>query len=149
MSAAFSRSVSVLVLLALGGCAPTFRNHGYAPPEEDLARVQVGVDDRTTTLAKLGQPSTFGALDAESWYYTESKVEHYTYHAPKVVDRTVVAVSFAEDGTVSDVSRFGIDQGRIINLETRTTPTYGRRLTILQQAFGNFGQINPATLLGE
>jgi hypothetical protein len=40
------------------------------------------------------------------------------------------------------VERFGLEDGKIISLATRVTPTYGREMTIVQQIFGNLGNIN-------
>ena len=42
-----------------------------------------------------------------------------------------------------------IEDGRIINLQTRTTPTHGRELTILQQLLGNLGKLTGEQLLAE
>ena len=36
---------------------------------------------------------------------------------------------------------YGMEDGRVIDLETRTTPTLGRELTILEQLLGNLGTI--------
>ncbi|MEM6664357.1 MAG: hypothetical protein AAF666_19520, partial [Pseudomonadota bacterium] len=35
----------------------------------------------------------------------------------------------------------GMDNGKVIDLETDTTPTYGRQLTIVEQLFSNIGAI--------
>ncbi|MEO1613736.1 MAG: outer membrane protein assembly factor BamE, partial [Pseudomonadota bacterium] len=44
-------------------------------------------------------------------------------------------------GRVTNVARYGIEDGQVIDLITRTTPTYGREITILQQLFGNIGRV--------
>ena len=36
-----------------------------------------------------------------------------------------------------DIERYGLEDGRIINLTTRTTETGGRELGVLEQLFGN------------
>ena len=38
---------------------------------------------------------------------------------------------------VRDIVRYGLEDGRIINLTTRTTETGGRQLGVLEQLFGN------------
>ena len=60
-----------------------------------------------------------------------------------------MAVLFDRNDTVAAVNEYGIDDGRIIDLESETTPTHGRQLTILEQAFGNIGVITEETLTGE
>lgn len=123
--------------LLLAGCAPTVQVHGYVPSQADLSQVQPGFDDAGSIEELLGRPSSSGVLRDSAWYYVQSTVENYTYHAPKVIDRTVVAVSFDQSGVVSGVTRYGLEDGRIIDLETRTTETGGRELGVLEQLFGN------------
>ena len=85
----------------------------------------------------LGRPSSAGVLRDSAWYYVQSTIENYTYNPPRVVDRTVLAVSFDQRGVVRDIERYGLEDGRIINLTTRTTETGGRELGVLEQLFGN------------
>lgn len=133
------RAVPVLVLagLVLGACAPTRQVHGYVPPAEDVAQVRPGVDTTATVTETLGLPTSTGLLRDTAWYYVQSTFESYTYNPPRVVDRTILVVSFDPQGVVTGVGRYGIEDGRIINLTTRTTETGGRQLGVLEQLFGN------------
>ena len=54
-----------------------------------------------------------------------------------MIDRTVLAIEFNQNGVVQDVARYGLEDGRIINLTVRTTETGGRTLGVLEQLFGN------------
>jgi outer membrane protein assembly factor BamE (lipoprotein component of BamABCDE complex) len=119
------------------GCAPTVQVHGYVPSQADVSRVRPGFDDTGTVEELLGRPSSNGILRDSAWYYVQTTIESYTYHAPRVIDRTVLAVSFDQRGVVRDVRRYGLEDGRIIDLETRTTETGGREMGILEQLFGN------------
>ncbi len=119
------------------GCAPTIRVHGYVPSDAEVAPIRPGVDTYETVGEALGRPTSRGLLEDSTWYYVESTVRNYTYHAPEVIDRTVLAVEFTPAGTVSGIVRYGIEDGRIINLTTRTTETGGRQLSALEQLFGN------------
>lgn len=130
--------------LLLSACQPTYTNHGFAPQVADLDDISAGEDTRGSVLRKLGRPSTVSSFDSDAWYYEASKVEKYAFYAPKVVERKVVAVNFDGNGLVTNVNRYGIEDGRIIDLVTRRTPTYGRELTVLQQIFGNLGRFNDA-----
>lgn len=131
--------------LVVAACSPIKRTHGYTPRAEELARVQVGVDTRETVMEKLGRPSTLGTFDSSEWYYISQQTEALAFYAPEIVDRSVVTVSFDETaGTVSDVGRYGLEDGRVVDLVTRTTPTAGAKLTLLQQIFANLGRFNAA-----
>jgi outer membrane protein assembly factor BamE (lipoprotein component of BamABCDE complex) len=111
--------------------------HGYMPRQADISRIRPGVDDAGSVEEILGQPSSSGVLRDSAWYYVQSTVENYTWHAPRVVDRTVLAVQFDQNGVVRGVARYGLEDGRIINLTTRTTDTGGREMGVLEQLFGN------------
>ncbi|MEM7507457.1 MAG: outer membrane protein assembly factor BamE [Pseudomonadota bacterium] len=125
--------------LAVGACTPTVRLHGFAPDPETLETVRAGVDTRGSVRRKVGRPSSTGVFTENGWYYVATTIEHMTYNDPKVVDRRVVAITFDESDVVASVNTYGLEDGRVIDLQTRTTPTAGRGLTILEQLLGNIG----------
>lgn len=147
------RMRGVVLAVLLGGaataCSPTIRSHGYAPDDALLAEIAVGQDTRGTVAQKIGRPVTASAFDDNGWYYVASTVEHRTYHDPKVIDRRIVALRFDENDMVADMDIYGVEDGRIIDLATQTTPTHGRELTVLQQVLGNLGQVTGEDLIEE
>jgi outer membrane protein assembly factor BamE (lipoprotein component of BamABCDE complex) len=132
--AALGLTIALAVLVA---CAPTLRVHGYMPTEAEIASVQPGVDDFASVEEKLGLPTSSGLLQDSDWYYVQSMVESYTYNPPRVIDRSVLAVEFDANGRVAGLVRYGLEDGRIVNLTARTTETGGRTLGVLEQLFGN------------
>lgn len=132
---------AALIAGLMAGCAPIVAQHGYTPLPAELAGIQPGVDTRATVARKIGRPSSTGIFTDQGWYYTSSRIERLTYHAPEVTDRRVVAVLFNPEGVVADIREFGLEDGRVIDLATQTTPTHGRELTIIEQAFGNIGVV--------
>jgi len=148
------KRVAGLVLAAiigggLSGCAAEVKNHGYAPDDALLAEITAGTDTRGSVRRKIGRPSTTGVFTESGWYYVATTVEHYMYYQPKVTDRRVVAVQFDADDVVAAVNVYGLEDGRIIDLQTRTTPTHGRELTILQQILGNIGSLSGEQFLDQ
>lgn len=137
-----SAAMLTAVVLALGACEPVYVNHGFAPQRAEMDTIVAGEDTRGSVMRKLGRPSTVSSFDADTWYFAASKVKKFAFYAPEVVDRKVVAVSFNADGLVTRVNSFGLEDGQIIDLVTRRTPTYGREMTVLQQIFGNLGKFN-------
>lgn len=133
--------------LMLGACAPTTQLHGYVPSPTDVSRIRPGVDTTETVLEILGRPSSAGLLQDSSWYYVQSTIENFTYNRPRVVDRTVLAVNYAPDGVVRDIQRYGLEDGRVVNLTTRTTETGGRTLGLLEQLFGSLLNIDPEQVI--
>jgi outer membrane protein assembly factor BamE (lipoprotein component of BamABCDE complex) len=135
------------ICLALGlaaGCAPTTQVHGYIPPSRDVALVTPGVDTSATVEEKLGLPSSTGLLQDSAWYYVQSTIENYTYHRPRVVDRTILVVSFNPEAVVTGIERYGLEDGRVVVLQARTTDTGGRQLGVLEQLFGNLLNLDAA-----
>lgn len=132
--------------MTLAACAPTVQVHGYVPSDADLSRIRPGFDDTGSVEQILGRPSSNGILRDQSWYYVQSTVENYTYHAPKVIDRKVVAVNFNAKGVVADIKRYGLQDGRVIDLESRTTGTGGRQMSIVEQLFGNLLNLDAAAV---
>jgi outer membrane protein assembly factor BamE (lipoprotein component of BamABCDE complex) len=123
--------------LLTAGCAPTTQVHGYVPSQADISRIRPGFDDAGSVEDILGRPSSNGILRDSAWYYVQSTVENYAYRAPRIVDRTVLAVNFDQRGVVRDIQSYGLEDGQIVNLTSRTTETGGRELGVLEQLFGN------------
>ena len=128
-------------LTALAACEPIVRVHGYAPQDAQIDQIQVGVDGPGAVAQKIGRPSTGGVVRDNTWYYVSARTEAMGYSAPEIVERRVVAVHYSDDAVVSGVDVYGLEDGRVINLATRTTPTFGRELTVLQQLFGNISNV--------
>jgi len=127
-------------------CTPTNRVHGYLPDSELLDTIVPGVDTITSLETSIGRPSASGLVKSDAWYYVKTTVRHYTYNRPEVTDREVLAIRFAGDGVVSDVNRYGLEDGRIIDLKRNITVTPGQTLTALEQILGNFGQISASQI---
>lgn len=126
-------------VLALAACEARVTTHGYAPNEVERADILPGVDTVFSLEERIGRPVTYGLLDDNTWFYVQTQVEHLTYNPPKVIDRTVVAIDFDEDGVVTAVNSYGLEDGRIINLNTRVTENDSQRRGILERFFGSIG----------
>lgn len=136
-------------IVVLAGCSSTYKFHGYAPSEDELADVIVGADTRETVEEIIGKPSSSGLLEDGSWYYVATKVEHRTYRAPKAVERELVAVSFDVAGVVSNVERFGLEDGRVITLSRRVTDLPVKGPSVLSQILGNIGNFDISQIAGD
>lgn len=142
--------ISALVLAAaVAACSPVIRNHGYVPAEDELALVEVGVDTRETVGQKIGRPSTSGLLNDEGWYYVQSKYRHFGPREPKEIERQVLAVTFNEAGVVENVARFGLEDGKVVEISRRVTETNIKGITLIQQLLGSFGRLDAGGLLAD
>ncbi len=143
------RSVAVLALLVVVACTPVMRNHGYMPPEEDLALIAVGVDTRETVTTTIGPPTAGGMLMESGFYYVASTFRHYGAYAPEEITREVLAISFDANGVVSNIERFGLHDGNVVVLSRRVTDDQARDSTFIRQLMSSFGRVNAGDFLGE
>lgn len=144
-----SIAVGVAVVIAVAGCEPVRQTHGYFPADTYVQRIKVGEDGRADIIGKIGRPSTTAAFEDDEWYYISRSTETRAFFAPTPVDQKVMVLSFDADGTVKSVDRYGLEDGQVIDLVTRTTPTRGKRLTFIQQLIGNIGKFTPGQILGD
>lgn len=138
---------AILVILGLAACAPIYRNHGFVPPEMDLAQIQIGQTRAEDLPALIGQPSAQGLLTGSAWYYVGSRWRHYGARRPQEIERQVVAVSFAENGTVSNVERFGLERGRVVTLSRRVTEGSVTEISLIGQLLGNLGNFQAGDII--
>ncbi|MGJ8546715.1 MAG: outer membrane protein assembly factor BamE [Sulfitobacter sp.] len=145
----FSKLVCALGAVAVfSACAAEYKNHGYIPPQEDLAQITVGVDTRATVEETIGVPASAGLVNDTGLYYVRSRVKTVAMFAPKVIERQVLAVSFDTRGVVSNVELFGLERGKVVPLSRRVTTPGVSDNTFLRQLLGNIGRFNPAGLGG-
>lgn len=146
LRAAFA-AVMLLALTLLVSCGPIIRNHGYIPAEDDLARLEVGVDTRDSVAAVVGRPSAAGLLNDEGWYYVQSRWRQFGPTAPREIDRQLVAISFNDRGVVENIGRFTLEDGRVVPLSRRVTETNIKGVSLIGQLLGNLGVFNPGQFL--
>ncbi|MDO5371608.1 outer membrane protein assembly factor BamE [Paracoccus sp. (in: a-proteobacteria)] len=143
---AIALALSVPVVAA-AGCTRMYRNHGHVPSDDELAAVVVGQTRRDELEYLIGRPGSQGVLTGSSWYYVGSRWERYGLREPREVDRQLVAISFDESGTVTNVERFGLERGRVVTLSRRVTDTGVEGSGFLRQILGNVGRVNAGDLL--
>jgi outer membrane protein assembly factor BamE (lipoprotein component of BamABCDE complex) len=141
-------AAAALAATLMSGCAATYVTHGFAPHPDEVAQVRPGADTRGSVARRFGRPSVDGIAGDDQWFYVASRFEKFAFYQPKLVDRTVVAVSFDDAGVVTDVRSLGIEDGRVVDLVTRTTPTFGREQSVIQQLFGNIGRVDAGDQFG-
>jgi len=134
------------LVLGLAACAPVMRFHGYAPSDADLAQIEIGRDTRETVIQRLGRPGMGGVLEGSDLFYVQSDWRERPVLGPVEVNREVVAISFDPRGTVSNVERFGLRDGQVVQLSRRVTDTGPRGPGFLRSIFAALGQIGPAML---
>lgn len=130
-------------LTLAAACAPMKETRGYVPDDVLLGELRPGVHDKNSVASLLGSPSSVGTFDSATWYYITRKTEQLAFFAEEIVDQQVVAVDFDDEGVLTGVRRFTLDDANDVQLVERQTPSRGKELTVLQQIFGNIGRFTP------
>jgi outer membrane protein assembly factor BamE (lipoprotein component of BamABCDE complex) len=108
-------------------------HQGYVVDQEMLDMVPVG-SSREQVLLALGSPSTTATFDNEVFYYvSQTRHRPVAFMNPRVVDQRVLAVYFGDDGRVTNIADYGLQDGRVFDFISRTTPTASRDRNFLQQ----------------
>lgn len=144
----FAKKAGLVVLICgIAACTSIYRKHGYIPPQEALDNVIVGVDTVDTVEASVGRPSGQGLLKDGDWFFVESRWKHRGYNKPEEVDRQVVAIRFDDRGVVSNVERFGLENGRVVALSRRVTDSNIQGVGFLSQMLGSFGNFGTGSFI--
>ncbi len=126
----------------LAACEGRLDVRGHVPDEEAVLAVQPGSFDRMQVAELLGTPSTMGTFDDKTWYYIGARTETTAFFDPDIIDQQVLMVKFDDSGVVETMKLYGVEDGRIVTPVEDVTPTHGRKLTVLQQIFGNIGRFS-------
>jgi outer membrane protein assembly factor BamE (lipoprotein component of BamABCDE complex) len=132
------RLAAILSLsLLAAGCLATTYQRGYVFDQAALDQVPIGSSQEQVLLV-LGTPSTIATVSGEAFYYISQKTEQKAaFLNPQVVDQRVLAVYFDQERRVARIADYGIQDGKIFDFVSRTTPTGGQELNFLKQIFGN------------
>jgi outer membrane protein assembly factor BamE (lipoprotein component of BamABCDE complex) len=120
---------------------------GYVIDQQQIDLVPVG-SSREQVLLALGSPSTTATFDNEVFYYiSQKRVRSVAFLNPRLVDQRVLAVYFGDDSRVAQIANYGMQDGKVFDFITRTTPTGGKDHNFLSQMLSGVGKI-PSNLLG-
>lgn len=132
-------------LLALGlaasACTRIPNNMGFIADEQLLSSVQPGVDNKQSVQRALGRPTSMGQWDENVWYYVSRNTKQLAFLRPEPSTQNILIVKFGPDGSVTEVSRRGLEQVADITPDEDKTPTLGRETGIIEDLFGNIGTV--------
>ena len=125
---------AALFCVALGGCAEQYQK-GYILPNGALEQIPIGASQDQVLLV-MGTPSTVATLSGEVFYYISQRAERAVAFMPqKVTDQRVIAVYFDKNRQVQRLANYGLQDGKIFDFISRTTPTSGQEMSYLAPLF--------------
>jgi outer membrane protein assembly factor BamE (lipoprotein component of BamABCDE complex) len=145
----FPRLVSqfTAIMLAtafLAACSPEINHRGYYAKPGAFGQISEGMS-KGEVEGILGSPSTTASanVQGDSFYYITSITESRSFLKPREVSREVIAVRFDRNDQVTSVAQYGLEDGRIININERQTPVPQAERSILQELFGTVRNATP------
>ena len=120
----------------IASCSPTIDRHGYIAKPGAFGQISEGMS-KTEVEGILGSPSTTASINfqGDSNYYITSVTQSRAFLQAKEVSREVIAVRFDKNDQVTSFAQYGLEDGRIININSRQTPIVGNELGVLQDIF--------------
>jgi outer membrane protein assembly factor BamE (lipoprotein component of BamABCDE complex) len=124
-----------LVCAALVGCTGEQFQKGYILPPNALEQIPIGAS-QDQVLIVMGTPSTVATLNGEVFYYISQRSERkVAFMNQQVVDQRVIAIYFDKNRQVQRLANYGLQDGKIFDFISRTTPTSGQELSYLTPLF--------------
>lgn len=135
---------AALLGLAAAACTMGEEFHrGYLVDERAVNQVQSGMNAEQV-LNILGTPSTVSTVGNKSWYYiSQLSRRRVAFLGESVVDQRVTAVYFGQNLKVERVALYGLQDGKIFDFVSRTTPAGGGDLNFVSQLFRGLGSWVP------
>jgi len=136
----FRRSLPIALALVLGvslsACSGLSlvekRSRGYELSEDALKQIRPGQSAALVT-AVLGSPQATNSFSTgTAWYYIGEKISETAFGLELSKDRTVLAVYFDKKDKVISTERLGIKDGKVFNIDTNRTPSFGQDRTFIE-----------------
>lgn len=118
-------------------------HRGYLVDERAVSQVKKGMS-ADQVLQTLGTPSTVSTVGNRNWYYISQKSRRtLQFMGEQVVDQQVTAVYFDSSLRVERIALYGLQDGRVFDFISRTTPSGGEESSFLGQIFRGVNKFNP------
>src|SRR5215213_5249869 len=129
--------------LSAAACVGEEFHRGYLLDQNALAQVKPGMS-ADQVLQTLGTPSTVSTVGNKDWYYiSQLSRRRVQFLGDSIVDQRVTAVYFNKNLKVERVALYGLQDGKIFDFISRTTPSGGGDLNFLGQIFKGVTKFNP------
>ena len=144
----FRHSGGFMAFLCLGitiifcACEARVATHGFMPREELVNHLSPGGQDKRLVSQVMGTPSSIGSFDDNVWYYITQRTKKKAFFKPQLMEQQVLVLLFDEKEILQSIEKYNLEEAQLVEPLDDKTPTVGRKLTILQQLFGNLGRFS-------
>lgn len=134
----------------LSACSPTVEHRGYIAKPGAFNQINSGMS-KMEVEGILGSPSTTASIahKGDSYYYITSVTESRSFLKAKETNREVIAIRFDQGDQVQSFAQYGLEDGRIIDVNTRRTLVIGEDTSVIGQIFRGIGNSKAGPMLGD
>jgi outer membrane protein assembly factor BamE (lipoprotein component of BamABCDE complex) len=125
----------------LSGCAKEKSQQGYLVDTLLIDSIRPGVDNIASVEGTLGRPTFTSEFNSNEYYYVNRNMKRFAFGNPKLVDATVLRISFDAAGNVANVDKTTLDKIANVSPMKGKTPTLGRHRGLMEDIFGNIGTV--------
>ncbi|NIX77626.1 outer membrane protein assembly factor BamE [Microvirga terricola] len=137
-------ATATFIATSVAGCLGGEEFHrGYLVDERAVNQVKKGMNAEQV-LQTLGTPSTVSTVGNKNWYYiSQTSQRTLQFLGEQVVDQRVTAVYFDNNLKVERVALYGLQDGKVFDFISRTTPSGGQESSFLGALFRGTNNFNP------
>ena len=136
----FKTLVILLLFFTPVGCSKIVEQNGVPTNDEIFQQLNIGKSTKSKVKKILGEPLMIDYQSVETWIYFSQKIEKFAFFEPKLSSRKVI-LSFKNNILIKKET-FSQKDSKIIEISTKKVISGGRKLTVLQQIFGNIGNFS-------
>lgn len=134
-------ALACTAMLATGACTKSRSFTGYVTDADLVNSISPGVDNRDSVMRTLGSPTFAAQFDQGDWYYFGRENRNFAFQKPDPTQQTVLRIQFDQAGTVTAITREGLENVANITPTSKKTPTLGSERGFFQDLFGNIGTV--------
>ena len=141
---------TLLMLFSLNSCVTQKLVHGNLPDAQLVSILKVGIDSKKSTTQILGEPTFRGVLGDNSFYYVGTVNSKLAFLDPKLDTQFILEINFDKNNKLKKLFLYDEDESIDVSMSSLETKHSGKKLTFLQQIFGNIGvgSVGRGTIIG-
>ena len=141
---------TLLMLFSLNSCVSQKLVHGNLPDAQLVSILKVGIDSKKSTTQILGEPTFRGVLGDNSFYYVGTVNSKLAFLDPKLDTQFILEINFDKNNKLKKLYLYDENESIDVSMSSLETKHSGKKLTFLQQIFGNIGvgSMGRGTIIG-
>ena len=141
---------TLLILFSLNSCISQKLVHGNLPDAQLVSLLKVGIDSKRSTTEILGEPTFRGVLGDNSFYYVGTVNSKLAFLDPKLDNQFILELNFDKNNKLKKLYLYDENESNDVSMSSLETKHSGKKLTFLQQIFGNIGagSMGRGTIIG-